>query len=160
MVRQDNVSLSNQPTILITPHSFDKRALTTTDPLSLAHSLLNLSQLTLSCPSRIFPLLSTDGTLHLLIRHLSRLFLKKTELSRLSYSAIISILCTMAVRGNQALRSSLLHAQVLLPLIQLLEASIRCMQASRKLLGLFFSLNFNNSKKNLPLRSPAACKRL
>ncbi|KAL2916086.1 hypothetical protein HK105_204510 [Polyrhizophydium stewartii] len=68
MVRADNSSnaAAGQAAVVVSATVFDKRALTATDPLALANTLLNVSYMASVSASRTGALLAADGGLELL----------------------------------------------------------------------------------------------
>ncbi|KAJ8330900.1 hypothetical protein BDV3_002797 [Batrachochytrium dendrobatidis] len=145
MVRQDNIANWSvcQP-ILVLPGTgisgvFDKRALTTTDSRALNNSLLHLSYLASVSTARTANLLEQDGGLELVVRILGRLNShangtgKNTHgsdlpLIRISFSAALACLSSLAVRGTQSLRLRLLTAGVISALLPLLQSAAAAMQ--------------------------------
>ncbi|RKO86926.1 hypothetical protein BDK51DRAFT_13231, partial [Blyttiomyces helicus] len=126
-VRQSNFCnpATGQAAITISPIHYDKRALTCTDPLSLTNSLFNLSYMTSVSTLRIADVLASDGGLELIVRILKRLgptergppgqphnALSAHPLSRFAYSAALTCLCNVAIRGNQRLRRRLVDAGI------------------------------------------------
>lgn len=110
-----------QATFLISLNNYDKRALTVTDLGPLTHSLLNLAYLSASSPQKISSLLIGDGGLALLIKKLSRL---KYPAQKLPYSAILSILANLIIRGNSVFRFMCFSLNIIKPLSQLLKESL------------------------------------
>jgi hypothetical protein len=110
-----------QATYLISLHNYDKRALTVTALGPLTHSLLNLAYLSASSPQKISLLLIADGGLILLIKKLSRL---KYPVHKLPYSAILSILANLIIRGNSVFRLMCFNLNIVKPLSQLLKESL------------------------------------
>ncbi|KAJ3043266.1 hypothetical protein HK097_001777, partial [Rhizophlyctis rosea] len=136
MVRQENFSNPHNGTaaILITPTQYDKRALTCTDPLTLTNSLFNLSYMTSVSTLRIAYVLASDGGLELIVRHLVRLNSNpSTTLSRIAFSAGLTCLSNVAIRGNHMLRRRLVEAGVVPVIIELLTRVVRVLQAMREL---------------------------
>ncbi|KAI8804990.1 hypothetical protein BJ742DRAFT_681543 [Cladochytrium replicatum] len=123
MVRESNFNnpAAQQAAIIITPNQYDKRALTCADPLALTNSLVNLSYMTSISTLRIAYVLATDGGLELIVRILRRLRVAPDDsLSRFAYSAALTCLSNVAVRGNQRLRKRLVEAGVIPVIIDLL----------------------------------------
>ncbi|KAH6561526.1 hypothetical protein BASA83_003149 [Batrachochytrium salamandrivorans] len=134
------------PTIVISATIYDKRALTTTDPLALANSLLNLSYMTSVSASRTAAMLEELGSLELLVRVLSRLSVKHDRLSQLAFSAALSCLSNIAVRGTQGLRLRLVSAGIIPAMLPLLLMAATSLSLSSAVLSsLPFHLSFDHS---------------
>ncbi len=123
LMRENNECniFQQQATFLISLNNYDKRALTVTDLGPLTHSLLNLAYLSASSPQKISSLLIGDGGLALLIKKLSRL---KYPAQKLPYSAILSILANLIIRGNSVFRFMCFSLNIIKPLSQLLKESL------------------------------------
>ncbi|KAI8815086.1 hypothetical protein BJ742DRAFT_670566 [Cladochytrium replicatum] len=136
MVRESNFNnpAAQQAAIIITPNQYDKRALTCADPLALTNSLVNLSYMTSISTLRIAYVLATDGGLELIVRILRRLRVAPDDsLSRFAYSAALTCLSNVAVRGNQRLRKRLVEAGVIPVIIDLLlKVVARWLRSSRE----------------------------
>ncbi|KAJ3298534.1 hypothetical protein HK104_010589 [Borealophlyctis nickersoniae] len=132
MVRQSNFSnpFTSQAAITITPTQYDKRALTCSDPLALTNSLFNLSYMTSVSTLRIAYVLASDGGLELIVRILKRLKGADT-LSRCAFSAGLTCLSNVAIRGNQKLRRRLVEAGVVPVIIDLLVRVLRVLETIR-----------------------------
>ena len=114
-----------QAGLVITPTFYDKRGLTTTDPLLLLNSLVNLSYISSISTSRVGQLLSSDG-LELLVRILNRLAnATDNDRTRLSFSAALSCLSNLAVRGSIQFRFWIVEAGIIPALLPLLIHSAR-----------------------------------
>lgn len=133
MVRESNFSnvMNSQAAIVITQTQYDKRALTCTDLLPLTNSLFNLSYMTSVSTLRIAYILATDGGLELVVQILKRLKTKSDNLSRFAYSAALTCLSNVAVRGNQRLRKRLVQAGVVPVIIDLLMKVVKVLQVIR-----------------------------
>ncbi|KAJ3035431.1 hypothetical protein HDV00_003985 [Rhizophlyctis rosea] len=132
MVRQENFSTPhlNTAALLITPTQYDKRALTCTDQLTLTNSLFNLSYMTSVSTLRIAYVLASDGGLELIVRILTRLNSKpSTPLSRVAFSAGLTCLSNVAIRGNHHLRRRLVEAGVVPVIVELLVRVVRVLRA-------------------------------
>lgn len=110
-----------QATFIISLNNYDKRALTVTDMGPFTHSLLNLAYLSASSPQKLCSLLSNDGGLILLIKKLSKL---QYPSQKLPYSAILSILANLIIRGNSVFRFLCFSMNIIKPLSKLLKESL------------------------------------
>ncbi|KAI8895556.1 hypothetical protein BC833DRAFT_600905, partial [Globomyces pollinis-pini] len=113
------------PAIMINSNTpkFDKRALSTTDLLTLSISLNNLCHLSVCYPARISVALTTNGCLHLLIRRLNEMItLDSTDLHvRIGISAGLGCLANITSCASYQFRMFLIEANVVSILIPTLE---------------------------------------
>ena len=143
-MRQNNQCniFQQQATFLISLNNYDKRALTVTDIGPLTHSLLNLAYLSASSPQKLCSLLSADGGLILLIKKLSRM---KYPQQKLPFSAILSILANLIIRGNSVFRMTCYNLNIIKPLAKLLKDSLPNTNSTRLNSSVNSSTTDNNS---------------
>ncbi|KAI9003721.1 hypothetical protein BC832DRAFT_89050 [Gaertneriomyces semiglobifer] len=116
MVRESNFSCPFQghAAVTITPTHYDKRALTCTDPRSLFHTLTNLSYVTAVANPTFAQVITSDGGLECIMRVLKRARARRGEkLSRNIFSAGLTCLSHIIIRGNSTVRLRAKEAKVL-----------------------------------------------
>ncbi|KAJ3216636.1 hypothetical protein HK099_005784 [Clydaea vesicula] len=121
------LSGAKQAAMVISLNQYDKRALTCTDLLPLTNSLHNLCYMISASTLRISYILATDGGLELIIQIMNKLTSRDT-LPRLAYSAALSCLTNVAVRGNQRLRRRLVEAGVIKVIVDLLQKVVEVLK--------------------------------
>ncbi|KAH6562268.1 hypothetical protein BASA60_011181 [Batrachochytrium salamandrivorans] len=96
--------------------------------------------------SRTAAMLEELGSLELLVRVLSRLSVKHDRLSQLAFSAALSCLSNIAVRGTQGLRLRLVSAGIIPAMLPLLLMAATSLSLSSAVLSsLPFHLSFDHS---------------
>ncbi|KAJ1554454.1 hypothetical protein HK096_003499, partial [Nowakowskiella sp. JEL0078] len=130
MVRQDNFSfpLANQAAVTISQSQYDKRALACNDSLALASSLANLCYMTTFSPVKIAFILENDGGLELLVSIIRKYHFATDYLSRFCFSAALTCVSNIAVRGNMRLRLRLMDADIVPEVILLLQRVVKMLE--------------------------------
>ncbi|KAJ1336839.1 hypothetical protein BSLG_006942 [Batrachochytrium salamandrivorans] len=100
--------------------------------------------------SRTAAMLEELGSLELLVRVLSRLSVKHDRLSQLAFSAALSCLSNIAVRGTQGLRLRLVSAGIIPAMLPLLLMAATSLSLSSAVLSsLPFHLSFDHSSNSV-----------
>ena len=112
--------VQQQPVAIVTPTSFDRRALYVTEPLVLANSLLNLSFMASTATAMATTHLSDKGALELVIRVMNRLAGRHDSLASLGFSAALASTSRLAARGTMDLRLRMVRCGIVDALLPLL----------------------------------------
>jgi predicted double-glycine peptidase len=132
-MRQTNFSdpIENRACITISHTVYDKRALTTTDPVSLSVSLGNLNHLSTWYPNRISVLLEKNGGIELLVSRLKELYRTENIRSHLGFSCGLSCLSNLASSCGPRIRFRLVQAKVIPLILPVLDRACRNLKLSK-----------------------------
>lgn len=127
-MRQDNSADETGAPIIISATRYDKRALSTTDPISLAISLSNLNNLCTWYPTRMAKLLQQNGGLELLIKRLIQVSYQHDRRSLLSLSNGLGCLCTITATGGPQIRFRIVQARIVYLILPKLQEACRILE--------------------------------